>query len=280
MSEWTHICGGFEVGGSPFSFKGEKPDTFFGSGDAYFVDPKAQLEVLPPEIKYCYTAETEYNATETEYNAALKFDCVVYSLPRIKKYIDNAIKFLPSGENNKYDYTLTQTRQMSRASSSDFSYPCEEKQFKKVISQMYSIKFDPEETLQDIENKYKISPGWTEYVENVIVGISQDVRYCKATEMLEALEKMCVYLLKHDMYFKRGCLEWSDESTEGKYRYLWRAPNFDMKLKFGFYKLDAKTNKILWAKEYLDMPLKKGEKYSNKDYIIKIRDFQKNQKGK
>ena len=57
MSEWTHICGGFEVVGSPFSFKGEKPNTFFGSGDAYFVDPKAQLQVLPPEIKYCYTTE-------------------------------------------------------------------------------------------------------------------------------------------------------------------------------------------------------------------------------
>lgn len=238
MSQWTHIRGGFELRSLPYEYKGKNPDTHYGSKDAYLPFPDEQMKLDPP---------TPVLRDKDKEKVGLSFEVSLYSLPRAKKYIEEAFKMLPYGETG-WLYSISQQRYNSSMSSSSFDYPCEKKQFEKMILQMY----DPEKIFsnyKEFSHYYNMSLNWISYVTGIVIGVREDIRHCSGDELLEALEKFFLYLREHEIYVEDGYLEWDDEYIS-EYRYAWRSSRVFSDDVYSFMKIDKKTNKIIWKKTY------------------------------
>lgn len=249
MSRWTHIRGGMELVSNPHEFKGESPDYHYGSKDAYLPYPEEQLKISAP------TAHVFTKNKKGEKDVKLKFRAYLYSLPRAKKYIKEAFDLLPQGEVG-WSYSMNQTIHNGSSSNSDFDCPCDVKAFKQAVTNMYHsedawVSYD----YNELRKHYHANLSWVEIVDEIIIGIREDIRHCSGEEMLKGLEKFFTYLREHDIEVEDGYLEWEDEYTlyfDKPYYYCWRCSRIsdEMEALYSFHKIEYKTNKILWTKTY------------------------------
>ena len=269
MSQWTHIRGGFELTASPYEFKGKDPDKHFGSKNAYLPYPEEQLKIDAPRPHLFNPGKNK----DPEFY--LEFRAYLYSLPRAKKYIEEAFQLLPQGETGII-YSINQTVDNGRLSSSSFNYPCDEKAFKKALEKMYTSE-DSWYTVdyQYLKQGYHAELDMIETIDGIVIGIRDDVRYCSGEEMLEGLEKFFNYLREHDIEVEDGYLEWEDEYvmfSDKPYYYCWRQSRIsdDWENLYTFYKIEHKTNKILWSKTYhVPYTIKKRVDEDGKEYEYK-----------
>lgn len=252
MSQWTHVKGSIKLNSTPYEVKGKK-DIKYGSKNVYLPFPKEQVKLLEPESYY------EKDDKERIYSG-IRFQCNIYSLPRAKKYIDSAFELLPYGESG-WSYTIHQDDNCCSSSSSDFTHPCDEKAFGNKLEEIYSSYGGMDyKTIQKFQH---IEVGWIDHVNEMIIGICENIRYSSGEEMLEGFEKFFDYLFKNNITPIDGYLEWFDDYNRD-YFYAWRPCNptgiedEDYRHKYTFYKLDRKTNKILWSKSYF-RPYEKDE---------------------
>ena len=271
MSQWTHIRGSIRLDSALHEFKGKK-NTQYGSKDAYLPFPEEQVKVLMPES---YIVQEEGK----EDSSGLRFRCDMYSLPRARKYIEKAFDLLPQGESG-WSYAIHQDSRNYYSSSSSFDYPCDEKAFEKAIEKMYASE-NPwdNRTFKELKRFEHVELVWVKAVSEIIIGISEDIRDCNGYELLEGLENFFTYLLEHSISISDGYLEWNDEWNDNCI-YAWRVDNYikedeDYRHRYSFYKLDKKTNKIIWSKSYYVPYLKdeNGEIVWNDRHTYKKLDY-------
>lgn len=249
MSQWVHIRGGFELVSPPHEFKGKDPDRYCGSKDAYLPYPEEQMKLNAPK-PYTFTKNKK-----GEKGMGLEFRAYLYSLPRAKKYIKEAFDLLPQGEVG-WSYSINQSIHNGSSSSSNFDYPCDVKAFKQAITAMYKCEDEwGNYTYEDLKKYYGVELDWVEFINEIIIGIREDIRYCSGEEMLEGLEKFFNYLREHDIIVEDGYLEWEDGYAsfwDKPYYYCWRCSRIsdEMRTVYKFHKIEYKTNKILWTKTY------------------------------
>ncbi len=272
MSRWTHIKGALELSATPYEVKPNKlvkPERAnFNSEeewrDAYFdwrrkihkyyylPYPEEQFKITTPRMLTRFRKPTKKDPSETE--TVLHVDeAFVYSLPRAKKYLDEAFALLPEGEvgfryaakQDCYDYS-------SSTWSSEFEFPCLKEYYKKALEKLYYNEGHwSRYTFDDLRKYQKIDPACSVAdVNDIIIGIREDLRYCSADEMQEGLEKFFKYLEEKEISINDGYLEWEDEWDEG-YIYCWRYNRRDWKYSHQFLKLDAKTNAIVHSKTWV-----------------------------
>lgn len=270
MSQWTHIRGGIELVSNPHEFKGKNPDYHYGSKDAYLPYPEEQLKISAPK-PYTFTKNKK-----GEKGIGLEFRTYLYSLPRAKKYIKEAFDLLPQGEVG-WSYSMNQSIHNGSSSSSDFDYPCDLKAFKQAITAMYKCEDEwVNYTYEDLKKYYGVELDWVELIDSIIIGIREDIRYCSGEELLKALETFFNYLREHDIIVEDGYLEWEDDYArfwDKPYYYCWRCSSISDEIEelYSFYKIEYKTNKILWKKTYCRPHLKdeNGKETEKIDYCSK-----------
>lgn len=245
MSQWTHIRGGMELSSSAFEYKGK-------NNTAYLPYPEEQFVVLPPTIF------TTYDEGWKPKDHKLGFKCIVRSLPRARKYLDEAFKLLPNGEVGIV-YSPVQDDRMCYCSSSNFDHPCEKKCFKAAINKMYNKLDSPLDnyTYSELKRVYGIEMAGVDYVTGFTIGIRDDLRCASGESVMEGLEKFFDHLYKNRITVEDGYLEWEDEYNSGAI-WAWRSSRLN-RTEFSFLKLDKKTNKILWSKDYKTKDIKSLE---------------------
>lgn len=231
MSRWTHIRGGLELGTSPFRLKNKTQPGGYGSKNVYLPKPNEQVELKYPR------PTKDWKTNELK----LSLRMFIYSLPIAKPIIEKAFELLPQGESD-WSYSILQNQNCSFMSGSQFDYPCEEKIFYQKVKEMFKGDY--------ICNSW-VDVDMIDYIEEIILGIREDVRYCSGEEMLEGLEKFFLYLRENEIHVEDGYLEWEDEYVDD-YFYCWRCSRVsdDIGTCWSFHKIDRKTNKILWTKNY------------------------------
>lgn len=254
MSQWTHIRGGFELTSTPYEFKGKK-DHHYGSKDAYLPYPEEQFQIEAPR-----PFKSENNKKEV----GMSFRANIYSLPRAKKYIEEAFKLLPQGETG-WSYAINQTVYNGSSSSSDFDYPCQRKAFKNAVTKMYgSEDWWHDRNYDELKRYYDIQIDWIDIIDGIIIGIREDLRDCSGEELLEKLVEFFLYLKKNDIDVEDGYLEWEDEwaaYSKRPYFYCWRHSrigNNAFSGLFTFQKIEYKTNKVIWSRSY-QYPMNDGK---------------------
>lgn len=256
MSQWTHIKGSLKVSSGPHEcrkIKIKKPTSLRNEenneqwdkwrkaylNSTYLPFPQEQVKIsMPTIISYSKGFYTQ-------------FDMVIYSLPRAKKYIDEAFSLLPYGELGWHP-AIKQGFEDSVSSSSYMDNKCDIKAFQESILNSYNNKdvnygFWDWKTLKKCQN---IELGWVHNVNDILIGIQENIRHCSGEEMLEGLENFFNCLEKHDIEIDEGYLEWVDDWNQDFYFVCRIDTSFYPQCARKFMKIEKETNKIVWSKSY------------------------------
>jgi hypothetical protein len=270
MSQWTHIRGGLELVSTPYEMKKmpkslvepkkedfETEEAFEKAHDKYrweirkllyYPYPEAQFKLLMPEPGISY-GKKKKNGKREEFHT-IDFKAKVYSLPRARKYIEEAFKLMPQGEVG-FRYSLDQNDKDSSSSCSGFMVPCDYKAYQDALNRLYKAQnpFDSY-TYEDLRRWFHIDEECSvDEVSHIIVGIRDDIRHASAEEVQEGLEKAFKYLEDHEISVEDGYLEWQDE-YEPDYIYAWRFSRLSWGISHQFLKLAKRTNQVVHSKTW------------------------------
>ena len=262
MSQWTHIRGGLELVSTPYEIRKkpksliepkredfktqeeyEKADDIYRyklSKLLYFPYPEEQFKLEMPKLGTSYGRKKK-NGKREEYQT-LEFSANIYSLPRARKYIEEAFNLMPQGESG-FRYSLDQNATDYCSSSSGFTEPCEYKAYKNALNKLYKSERPWESyTYEDLRRWFHIQEDChITSINHILVGIRDDIRCCSAKDVQEGLEKVFAYLKAHDIIVGDGYLEWQDE-YDPEHLYAWRYSRLSFGISHQFLTLDIKCN--------------------------------------
>lgn len=284
MSRWTHVRGGMELVSGPYEFKNKnlaEPEGSWRQAEkdgnkelvaewekyyrafrrnAYLPFPEEQMVVSMPLPGTLYWKKNS-RSKEIEKSSALRFTAYIKSLPRARKYIDEAFSLIADNECGLgVRYSLEQNITDSNSSSSCFSFDCDLKEYKKAIDRMYASDDPFNSTCYDrMKDRHMIQdePDWVEHVNKILVGVRDDVRHCSGMDFMNGLEKALKHLKENGIDIEDGYLEWQDEYEPGRI-YAWRSSRLE-DTAWRFMVLDRKTNSIIWQRKYLPKKDAEGE---------------------
>ena len=280
MSQWTHVQGCLLLSSGPFEFKKikvEKPakredneeaweewrNAYYKS--AYLPYPEEQFKMSVPVLR------NKYNYKTDKEEACLDIERItLYSLPRARKYIEEAFKLLPYGETG-FTYAIKQDRTNCRSSSSSSEFPCLKKYLKDAVNKLYYTEdYFYSLTYEDLKKYNKLDDDpWIDYVDEIVIGIVEDLRYCSAQDLEEGLEKFIKYLESNDIDICGGLLEFIDEWEENT-KHVFRVSQFEG---YTFETINTTTNKVIKRKTYSYPKDEKGwndyDKFEESGWVIK-----------
>ena len=280
MSQWTHIRGGMELVSRPYEKrKPKKPlvepkkEDFETEADfdqayrryalaerklLYYPYPEEQFKLDMPLSK-SYGHWDKKLQEYVEEGHTLSFNAHVYSLPRARKYIEEAFKLLPQGELG-IRYSLDQKATDSCSWCSGLMLPCEYDAFRDAVNRMYKHEDEMNSyTYEDLCHRCNLKDDCSvDSVNNILVGIRDDIRYCSAQQLQEGLEKFFQYLMNNDIYVEDGYLEWEDEYDD-EHLYAWRCSRLSHSISHQFLVLDKKTNAVIHSKTWAAKRDEKGK---------------------
>lgn len=263
MSNWTHVRGNIKIIASPYelrdSFKEIKPQKKdFATIEEY---TKAMQEYLHKknEARYLPFPQEQFDLGPARFNSfrpekpCLEFKAFVYSLPRARKYIEEAFKLLPEGEIEGIRHHVDQIKTDSNLSMNycDVSY-LKELYRETLVNRYkhdnpyYTYDFD------DLQKYFYVNEQCSiVYVQDILIGIHDDLRYVSAREFKEALKNFIHYLESNDFDIEDGYIEWEDEAEcdENNIRYAWRK-SYSSYGDMSFFTLNAHTNEIITEERY------------------------------
>ena len=259
MSRWTHIKGVLELDASPYELKKSvskpklsdyKPEEFKEALDKYrkkvrrliyLPYPEEQFKLSPalPSVSW---GKKKSDGTYEKFHT-IEFEAYIYSLPRARKYIEEAFLLMPQGE-SRLRYSLDQKSCDHRSSSSCFDFNCEKEAYKAAINKMYSFD-DPWQSndYNSLRSIYKIDDECTKHsVNSIIVGVRDDIRWCDGVSLMAGLKQALDYMEKHEIRPEEGYLEWRDEYLP-EYRFYWRIENWVQEYSI----VNLKENKTVYS---------------------------------
>lgn len=247
MSDWTYVRGSLELDASPFEKR-------------VLPYPEEQFKLGSPVVR----------------QGTLSFDgTCIYSLPRAKKYIDEAFKLFPQGELG-FRYWVDQRSQDSRSCTSGFDIPCLSEYYREAVNRMYAgfeAMWGEKWSYENLREFCNLK-GECSYrvADSIFCGIHTSLRYATAEEVKDSLIKFINYLKEHDISIDGGYLEWYDSySIYDKFIYAFRTGEW-----FGEYsimKLDKDTNKIIWQLKHIHPKNKNGKGINFKTFVDIEEDF-------
>ena len=224
MSEWTYIRGCLELSVDAFEHKKMKHEKPIEEGSrekwrawreefckkAYLPYPEEQFKIEVPLPLERYHKPTKKNPKDTK--VALITHARVFSLPKARKYLKQAFDLLPQGESG-FRYAIKQdSGDWSSTSLCHFNYSCLKQYYKDAINKLYdsddswrSRNFEDLVEYQNLEKECSV-----DYVNSMVLGISESLRWCTSSELQSCLEKFFVYLIKNDFELDEVYLEWHD----------------------------------------------------------------------
>ena len=271
MSQWTHIRGGMELVSTPYEKKKSKKELIepkredFETDKAfeeahdkyrweerklyYFPYPEEQFKLSMPLPATTYTWHGKDRKNRKEHKS-IDFRAYIYSLPRARKYIEEAFKLMPQGELG-FRYSVDQKVYDSSSSSSGFWMPCEYKAYQETITRMYKHEhYWGNYTYEDLRKYFHIDKECSvDNVSHILIGVRDDIRYCSAADVQEGLEKCFKYLEDNGIGVEDGYLEWQDE-WDSDHIYAWRYSRLSFGIGHQFLILDKKTNKVVHSKTW------------------------------
>lgn len=253
MSRWTHIRGVIEVTSEPFELKPMKlvqpKEERNKSNDdewaAYWEERKRKSYYPFPKEQFILSTPVLQETWDKKYYTRIQ--AYEYSLPRARRYLEEAFNLLPQGEVGWHP-AIKQDKTNCGSSSSFADYSCQQKAFQQGVLELYKDEYWYF-TFKELEKHLKIQLTWIEHIDGIIMGIREDLRYCSGLELMEGLEKFFLYLKDHDIDLEDGYLEWQDE-YDPDHIFAWRCSRIDYDCEHQFMILDSKTNAILYAKKY------------------------------
>ena len=286
MSQWTHIRGGLELVSTPYEMKKapksltepkrenfETDEAFEKAHDKYrweekkllyFPYPEEQFKLDMPKPGMTYDKKKK-NGKREEY-PTINFSAKIYSLPRARKYIEEAFKLMPQGECG-FRFSLDQIATDCSSSCGGFMVPCEYKAYQDAITRLYKSDNPWDSyTYEDLRTWFHIKDECSvDSVNHILVGIRDDIRYCSAQEVQKGLEKVFKYLEEHEISVEDGYLEWQDE-YEPDYIYAWRNSRLSWGISHQFLKLDKNTNTVVHSKTWAVKRDENGKRMHDEDW--------------
>lgn len=285
MSEWTYVRGCLELSSSPFEinkkFNQVEPkrkdfdsdEEYEKAIDKYRVALHKAIYLPYPEEQFKLGSPIIRNGGKNE-KGHITFDgTCIYSLPRAKKYIEEAFKLFPQGELG-FRYWLDQKSDDGRSSMSGFIHPCLFKYYHDAVDKMYkgfSSRWCSKWNFKDLNKYIGIDEDCSyENIAAIFCGIKTSLRSATAEEVKESLVKFIKYLNDHEISIDDGYLEWHDSYTLwSNFRYAFRSGTWLGE--YSIMKLDIRTNKIIWKLSHTH-PKVKGTKKTDFDKFINIEE--------
>ena len=267
MSQWTYVRGCMELSCTPYEtkFKEPQPFTWHQTLDdeqkeiwrnwvtkwrkgLYLPYPEEQFKITTPVVLERYRKPTKKNPSDTE-KVLFCEECFVYSLPRAKKYLDEAFDLLPHGEvgfryaikQDCYDYTSSVIQ--------TFEEPCLNKYYKAAIDKLYQNEGHWEQrTFEDLVKYQGLNEEvTTNNVNDMTIGIVESLRWCSADELQKGLEDFFQYLRDHDFEINNVLLEWTDCY---EYHLLHRCSSDSRFDTLVFETINTENNQVIRRKTY------------------------------
>lgn len=233
MSDWTYIRGCMELSCSPYENNYKVPEPFPWRSNLseeeketyrkwakewrkhlYLPYPEEQFKISTPIMLNRYkTPKKKDKSDDNEYVLHVE-EADVYSLPKARKYLDEAFKLLEQGECG-FRYAVKQDRYDSSSGtfcSSEFDEPCLSKYYKDAINKLYKYDgywhgwtFDSLVKYQKLDKACNVNN-----INSMVIGIVESLRWCIAPQLEAGLEKFFQYLRDHDFDIYNVYLEWWD----------------------------------------------------------------------
>lgn len=241
MSDWTYVRGVMELSCSPYENKYKVPCPFtsfknlseedekvleswrrkYNKGK-YLPYPEEQFKITTPMMINRYKKPKKKDGSDNNEWDLYVRQAYVYSLPRARKYLDEAFKLLPQGECG-FEYAIKQSYQDGNSTmcySGSFDYdPCLYKYYKDAINKLYkcddswcSYTFEDLVKYQRLDKACHVS-----FAKSMTLGIMQSLRWCDCDEFEKGLENFFQYLRDNDFSIENVLLEWHDT-----YGYLYK----------------------------------------------------------
>ena len=269
MSRWTNIRGVLVLSVDAFEHKplkeprpdfGKKPSCYTDEereaswkwrqkylNKCYLPYPEEQFKVDIPVMLKRRKKPTKKDPSDEE--TILCTRARVFSLPKARKYLEHAFSLLPQGECG-FRYAIKQDElDYSSGVIGRFEYPCFSRYYKEAINKLYKNGHPFYDwCFEDLCKYQKLDKECSvDYITDMVIGISQPLRWCSADELREALEKFFSYLRENDFDIDNCLLEWRDGY---EYNLLHRCVcngSFDPLV---FETVDTGKNKVIYRKTY------------------------------
>ena len=294
MSEWTYVRGCIELSVDAFEqkkMKREKPWHLQLKGKlteeeeqewhawrdeymrkSYLPYPEEQFKICVPMPMTRYHKPTKKNPKDFEID--LVTSAKIFSLPKARKYLDHAFSLLPQGESG-FRYAIKQdASDWSSATFCHFEHPCLKQYYKDAINKLYyhedpwkSRDFDDLVEYRNLDKECSI-----DFVDSMVIGISESLRWCTSDELQSCLEEFFIYLVKNEFYLDNVLLEWHDNV---EYHLLHRCVTGYGEECLRIETINTETNEVIYRKTF-DYPRDEGgyidynsKEYNTREYIIK-----------
>lgn len=267
MSQWTYVQGCLYLSLEPYELKPIKVPQVRRPEDpekepeqykawlkwrraylksAYLPYPEEQFKINVPTMltRCCKKSKKHPEGKETVLHTHVK----IYSLPRARKYLDEAFAMLPQGECG-FNYAVRQGIGDSYSGCSDFDFNCYYKYFKNAIDKLYyNDDYFYCYTFEDLVKYQGLDKScWVDNVDGMTIGIYNPLRWSSAKEVQEGFEKCIEYLLDKGFDICSGYLEWTDNfEYNNPLRHTLRVDGkFDG---YRFETFEINTNKLVYRK--------------------------------
>lgn len=269
MSQWVYIRGCMELSCSPFESKCKEDAPFDWTKDLnddekeiwykwvakwkrslYLPYPEEQFKITAPRMLNRYHKPTKKNPSDSETVLHVD-DAFIYSLPRARKYLDEAFKLLPQGEVG-FRYAVKQDCYDSSSItmfSYEFEQPCLNKYYKDAINKLYYNEGHWSQwTFDDLVKYQKLNKVCSvNNVNSMTIGIVESLRWCSADELQKGLENFFQYLRDNEFDINTVLLEWVDCYEENLLHKCTTSSEFDAIV---FETINTKTNQVIYRKTY------------------------------
>ena len=292
MSQWTYIRGCMELSCSPFESRYKVPQPFSIFKDLneeekevwyawvkkwrdglYLPYPQEQFKITTPRLLTRYKKPTKKDPSDNE-TVLFCDECFVYSLPRAKKYLDEAFKLLPQGEVG-FRYAIKQDCwDYTSSVFGMFEEKCLKKYYKDAIDKLYYNENHWERcTFEELVKWQKLNKECTvNNVNSMVIGIVESLRYASSDEVRSGLEEFFQYLRDHDFDIENVMLEWVD-SYEYNLRHTCRKDGAFEDIVFET--INTETNQVIYRKTFYYPKDEKGftnydcSEYDEKHPLVK-----------
>lgn len=220
MSVWTHTQGLIAL----------RSDVY-APGSKTLAKPNQQLKVTLSRFARMWGKK----------DGDYRFDCNLYSLPRVKNIIKKAFATLPYGEQGfRYMIHQDDTCGCSSTGANEYERGIAKEQIKKIL------KNDPKYNYDELAENL-----WVTTNDIILVGFMNSLRHCYATGLEEAFIKMFLELCeKHHIVPQAGSIKWGDDEISSQTFKLWS-------YNWGFVIDEFNDGKLVHRKDY-HMPYIKG----------------------
>ena len=238
MGRWVYISGLLELYASAFEFT--------VVNGKY----KSKLPKLEEQFKVDDLASRAYafNDEEKKYDPKIAYHCRIYSLPRIKDYIEESLSEFPTS-GDIIDHHVIQSERVCSSQEGFWGLTKDQllkKRYQKIIEERYRKTMGYSQPYNTIADELALTSPEINECEEVLVAIKENKKYSSTYEVIDAIDHMMRTLSKYGITLcDKSYIIWEDDYITDK-KYMFESDGSESKIKV----INKETNMLMATRTY------------------------------